>query len=909
MIPGQAQQFFEGAAAASGGSYQIDRSLRFNNNDSAYLSRTFSAGNRKTWTWSSWVKRSRLGVNNQPFMYCRTGSDDNTYLDLRFGPSSSPDSINLSGYATNFRTTDAVFRDSSAWFHLVAACDTTQSSNSDRVKFYINGVQQTFSTESTISQGSDLGFNQAEEHRIGDAFGGYLAEVHFIDGLQLAASDFGETDANGVWQPKEYEGDYNVTGVTYSANSSGLSDPTNAWDGSTSTGSYVSVSGTLGQFTSLSIPVSSSMRVRVDSGSDGHIYINGSQNTAFTAGAAQWVTVTTPPATVTSIGVQSSSGPGILAVEADGVILKDITAGANGFYLKFDDNSSAAALGTDSSGGSNTWTVNNISVTPGEDNDSLIDTPTNYTAGSGNNGGNYATLNVLDQGTSSTISNGSLDMAATSTADNNCPSTIGMSSGKWYFEVDITFIGGTAGGEYAIGLGKGDSRNTSAGQIATSWAYESGGAVRNNGSNSSYGDSYTTGDVLGAAFDADSGTLAFYKNGVSQGTAATGLSGTYFFLVGTYLSTSTRSANFGQRPFAYTPPTGYVSLCTKNLPSPTVADGSSAMSATLYSGDGTNGRAITTGHGSDLVWIKARNQTDGHNLFDIVRGVTNVIKSNSTATELTESNSLTAFDSSGFTVGDNASNAQVNQSGFDYVAWSWDGGTSTVSNTDGSITSDVRANTSAGFSIVGYTGTGTAATIGHGLSAAPEFIIVKNRDTARPWSVFHQAITNMNSGYINLNSTSAFTGSYTGVWDGTDPTSSVFSVGTDNESNNSGDDFIAYCWTPVSQYSKFGSFVGTGSSSTAPFVFTGFRPSLIIFKASSDTSPWNIFDTARDPYNVVETGLLADSANAEFTGTDRCDILSNGFRVRAGSAVPNVSGVTYIYMAWAEHPFKTARAR
>ena len=137
----------------------------------------------------------------------------------------------------------------------------------------------------------------------------------------------------------------------------------------------------------------------------------------------------------------------------------------------------------------------------------------------------------------------------------------------------------------------------------------------------------------------------------------------------------------------------------------------------------------------------------------------------------------------------------------------------------------------------------------------------------------------------------------------------MFSVGTDNESNNSGDNFIAYCWTPVSQYSSFGTFTGTGSSSTGPFVFTGFRPALIIFKASSATSPWNIFDTSRDTYNVVETGLLADSANAEFTGTDRCDILSNGFRVRAGSAVPNVSGVTYVYMAWAEHPFKTARAR
>jgi hypothetical protein len=292
----------------------------------------------------------------------------------------------------------------------------------------------------------------------------------------------------------------------------------------------------------------------------------------------------------------------------------------------------------------------------------------------------------------------------------------------------------------------------------------------------------------------------------------------------------------------------------------------------------------------------------------VIRGGDKLLNSNNTSAEGTYTDMITAFNSDGFTLGADATTLQLNESGRTYVGWAWDGGTSTATNTDGSITSSVRANPSAGFSIVGYQGTGTAATIGHGLNAAPEFIIVKNRDTARPWSVFHQSITGMSSGYINLNLTNAFTGSYTGVWNGTDPTNSVFSVGTDNESNNSGDDFIAYCWTPVAGYSSFGSYVGNGSSS-GPFVFTGFRPALVICKASSTTSSWNMFDSTRAPFNVVKAGLLADSANAEFSSSDRIDILSNGFKVRSGTAEPNASGVTYIYMCWAEHPFATARAR
>ena len=206
-IPGAGSPLFLSAAAApAAAAFQVDRSLRFNSGDTSSLSKTFSsAGNRKTWTWSCWYKRSVLGTKNQRFLSCLVGSNDNTYLELR---SFDDDTICLSGYATNFRVTDAEIRDPSAWYHLVVACDTTQSSNSDRVKLYINGVQQTFKTEATITQNADLGFNQAAAHEIGNAFDGYLAEVNFIDGFQLAASDFGEYDSNSVWQPKEFTGNY-----------------------------------------------------------------------------------------------------------------------------------------------------------------------------------------------------------------------------------------------------------------------------------------------------------------------------------------------------------------------------------------------------------------------------------------------------------------------------------------------------------------------------------------------------------------------------------------------------------------------------------------------------------------------------------------------------------------------------
>jgi len=799
-IPGAGSPLFLSAAAAEAAAFQVDRSLRFNSGDTSNLSKTFSsAGNRKTWTWSCWYKRSVLGTKNQRFFSCLTGSDDNTYLELR---SFDNDTICLSGYATNFRVTDAEILDPSAWYHLVVACDTTQSSNSDRVKLYINGVQQTFSTEATITQNANLGFNQAEAHQIGNAFDGYLAEIHFVDGTQLAASDFGEYDDNNNWNPKD---------------------------------------------------------------------------------------------------CQSS-----------------LTYGTNGFYLKFADNSSASNLGTDSSGNSNTWTVNNLSVASGSGNDSLLDTPTNYTPDSGNPGGNYATFSPIDSHSSNTFANGNLEATNAGVAV-FANLTMGFTSGKWYCEIEAD-----GGGASSCMVGVCDLNQTHAnrayGTTGGLYMYQGTGGLYSGGlggsfSNGSYGSAYSDGDIIGIGLDMDNGNVLFYINGSDQGQANTSsLAGA---LVSPAVNNDTNTASFtlntGARPFVYTPPTGHKAICTTNFADLTIAEGSTAMNATAYTGNGSTQAVTGLNHSPDFAWIKHRTRSQSHVIYDIVRGAGTgkSLSSNSAgeeggADDGTVYGYLSAFGSDGFTVID-GSDAEdyVNKSGAPYIAWTWDGGTSTASNTDGSITTNVRANASAGFSIIGFTGNATVgATIGHGLNSKPEFFTIKLRDSEANWYTYHQAYGATK--YTTLDRTHA-AASNTYLND-TEPTSSVITLNNTFEVNGVNEDVICYAWTSVAGYSSFGSYEGNGSN-TGPFVFLGFRPRWVLIRPSSTTGNWFIHDSARDTYNPVEEGLRANLANVTSTTGDRMTFLSNGFRITKSNADMNGSGVTFIYAAFAEHPFKTARAR
>jgi len=429
----------------------------------------------------------------------------------------------------------------------------------------------------------------------------------------------------------------------------------------------------------------------------------------------------------------------------------------------------------------------------------------------------------------------------------------------------------------------------------------------------SSGAAYTTGDVIGMAFNADILSLAFYKNGAPQGTVTNITAGQYFTLCYCY-NVSARTANFGQRPFAYTAPSGFKALCTTNLPAPTIEDGSTAMDVALYTGNGSTNTISGLNLSPDLVWIKTRSAAVSHALQDIVRGTNKVLYSNSTGTEDTYTDALTSFNSDGFTLG---AQSLVNNNTSTYVAWCWDAGSSTVSNDAGSITSQVRANPSVGFSIVTYTGNGAAsATIGHGLGVSPQMIMVKNRDVADDGAVYHVGtdVTSPQNYFFTLFSTSNGAEGRRDIgamWNDTAPTSTVFSVGTEDNVNASTEDYVAYCFAPVAGYSAFGSYTGNGSTD-GPFVYTGFRPRWLLFKSTAGGGSWMIHDTARNTYNVSNTVLFANISLEEYSVSPSydIDINSNGFKIRNTGSDWNSSAVTYTYVAFAENPFAlNARAR
>jgi hypothetical protein len=342
------------------------------------------------------------------------------------------------------------------------------------------------------------------------------------------------------------------------------------------------------------------------------------------------------------------------------------------------------------------------------------------------------------------------------------------------------------------------------------------------------------------------------------------------------------------------------------LPDATIKKGNAYFDATLYTGNGT---AITVtnsgGFAPDLVWTKARGTTTGnHSIGDTVRGTGKVLCSDLTNAEISDAQTYTAFNSNGFSYGNEVSG---NRSGNTYVAWQWNAGGSNATNTSGTITSTVRANTTSGFSIVTYTGTGANATVGHGLGVAPAMVIIKGRaaqSTTSHWAIYHATLGNTSRVWLNLTSAAAVNSTY---WNNTSPTSTTFSLGTEGTANESARTYVAYCFAPVAGYSAFGSYTGNGSTD-GPFVYTGFRPRYVMVKRTDTTGAWIIWDSARDTYNAAEKGLLANSSVVEDT-TNYIDFLSNGFKLRNTFGSQNASGGTYIYAAFAEVPTKFSLAR
>jgi hypothetical protein len=767
---------------------RIVRSLRFNDDESSYLNRTPpSAGNRKTWTWSGWVKRGGINVGNRQALFsCAADSQAfNLYLDF------SSSKLDFHAIGNIFMSTNQEFRDPSAWYHIVFAVDTTQATASNRWKLYINGEQVTsFATANYPNQNANLEINSTAAHNIARNaefgnffFDGYLAEITFVDGQALGPESFGET-RDGVWSPID------VAGLNF---------------------------------------------------------------------------------------------------------------GTNGFYLKFNDRDN---VGKDVSGNGNNWTTNNLFA-----NDILVESvEDNFCTWNPLIGANFNNQNVMGS-TIVNFANGNLVLsndANTGFAPRmSAYSTLGMRSGKWYSEhTNLSNISiGIAKGPIITGTGSGVS-NAVLNNLTTSNG--SGGTAIGTAP------SFSRTDVLGIAFDADNSVITFYKNGVEYGSVSNitaDVNDLDWFWVrqpNSSASGSSNNSNFGQQPFVYGSPAGYLALSTANLPEPTVVDGGEYFNTVLYTGTEATQSITGVGFQPDLVWFKSRSGAFSHFLVDQNRGNTKYLSSNVTDAETTNTNRLTSFDSDGFTLGD--AGGSVNGSGVSIVAWNWRANGAGSTNTDGTITSTVSANTTSGFSIVTWTGNNVGgATVGHGLGVAPSMLIVKSRGpTNRSWGVYHSSIGNTGMVYLDLTNatnTAAF------HWNNTSPTSTVFTLGNGSVTG-SAENYVAYCWAEISGYSKFGSYTGNGSTD-GPFVYTGFRPAWVMMKRTDNASQWFIVDTARNTFNIMNSELRANASDAESSNTNLIDCVSNGFKIRHNASAKSIneSSGSFIYMAFAETPFKYSRAR
>lgn len=799
-----------GASAIESGGYQIANSLRLRSSASAYLSRTLTTPTSTTKnTFSAWVKRGALGVNNP-----------------LFGARQAASPYELSGFQANDTfiwyssnglslVTTQVFRDPSAWMHILMVTDTTQATAANRCILYINGQQVTsFSTPTYPAQNASTVRNTAIAHWFAEHNGsgisatpdGYLSDVYFIDGQALTPASFGQVDTNGVWVPKAYTGTY----------------------------------------------------------------------------------------------------------------------GTNGFYLKFNDGSNTTNLCLDRSGNGNNWTPNAVSVAAGATYDWMTDTPTK----------NFCVMQPL---TPHTAKAGIADAGLTvnsngGTGGNYSASGSMVVTGKVYYEATVTnstlvtsnqagAVGFTHAAQLAgnttFGVGVGSSFAVLLGGGTTAWAkYIDTVGQGNLGFSGA-----ANGDVIQIAWDPTAGYVWFGKNGTWNGTGnpsagtspdLTGLTGRtdYVPAISIYNSGVViyLQPNFGQRPFTYTPPTGFSALNSANLSSATITNPKGHFDVQTFTGNGSTQSISGMQFTPDFIWGKSRSAASDHRLIDRLRGVTEVLYSSQTSAGTTEATALTSFNSDGYTMG----GGSLNPNTVTMVDWIWKANGAGVSNTAGSITSTVSANTTAGFSIVTYTGTGANATVGHGLGVAPKMVIVKQRNpgAGTSWGVYHASLGATK--YILLNTTAAEVTNT--MWNNTAPTSGVFSLGGPGFGvNDSTINAVAYCFAEVPGFSKFGSYTGNGSAD-GPFVYCGFRPRYVMIKSSSIGGSvgyeWYIYDTACNTYNLTTSFLDANYSGIEnylsdgfISATRQIDILSNGFKVRYSGVSHNSSGATYIFVAFAESPF------
>jgi len=587
-----------------------------------------------------------------------------------------------------------------------------------------------------------------------------------------------------------------------------------------------------------------------------------------------------------------------------------LTYGTNGFYLDFAD---SAALGDDAAG-SNDFTVSNLAAS-----DQMLDTPTN----------SFATMNplaALDSGT--TLSEGNLK--ATQANLGAIPATMAVTSGKWYWEVRCEQVGSNHLGIGVVDIDNFDCENY-VGSDTYGWNIHalSGKKYHDASTVGSNVGSFANGDVMGVAVDVDNDDIWFSENGTwtegdpAAGTGAshTNLSGTICPAIGSASSSTRWVCNFGQEgtfngnetaggnadengygDFLNSVPSGFLALCTANLDTPAV-NPSEYFSAFIYD-DGAGAKNI--GFQPDIVWLKSRGSSYEHELVDSVRGATKALSPDSSNVESTDSTGLTSFDSDGFTVGADTNYSDTTGDGM--VAWCWKINSSgtTATNDTGDIDTEVSANQDAGISMATFVGNETNSTIGHGLSKAPDLAVIRTR-AGSGWAVFHSSL----GGTKNLDwGTNGGVNTETALWNDTDPTPTVLTIGDSTYNNDSGESHIAYFFHEVDGFSKFGKYTGTGSTDGS-FNYCGFRPAYVVIKNEQSATPWMVFDSSRDTYNLVTNYLVTYGTDTEGSSpTDNAiDFLSNGFKLREDHSDMNDSGVEMYWWAFAETPFKYANAR
>ena len=840
-------------------SFEIDQSLRWNRGDNGRLEMTPQSSNRQTYTLSVWVKRANIDISQHLFGGETNNGLGNQFTSFNLDSSGRFRFDRLQDGTNNTVAATKLLRDTTNWYHLVGIADTTQSTETERIRLYINGLLQLNLTE--INSGypaQNLNTiinipNQNTRHIIGSAgynnnsnFDGCMAEMNFVDGTAIGHTsrtntstgeteyvidEFGEFN-NGLWVPKAYTGSYGTNGFRLTFASGDLNTSGSA----------------------ISDPHGSSTDVPDDSFAD-------------------------------------ASGSG-----------------------------------------------NHYAVTALLSSDIMLDSPTN----------NFCTLNDLSGTThTATLTEGALKAEG---SDQAAIGTFGMTSGKWFWEGRCGTIGGS--GSNFIGVVQMDYKLKDQGSSHTNGrTYANNGYIYVKDASSTITNTsttYTTGDIIGVAVDLDNGTIKWYKNGteVSNSTVSdlnSHVDGNQGWLPWTNFGNATGNfiLNFGQDgtfagnltggnvgtetdgngkgQFKYSVPSGYLALCAFNLPHPAISAAKSTQSTDhfdtiIYSGSSSN-QTKTLSFQADWLWFKERT-TAGiqHQFFDSSRlhsttnaklqsrleSPNNVSETDSVAIQSQSGNDVTLLG------GVSTVNDQYSRT---YTMWHWkaNGGT-TGTNTDGDITSTVQANQTAGFSIVTYTGTGTEAhTVGHGLGKKPAWVLVKSRSEAQNWHIYHHNLdeTAPHNYTIFLNADNARASSSSTYWGGSAPTTTVMGVGSDNSSNKNGTTYVMYCFAEIDGYSRFGTYSGN-SNADGTYVFTGFRPAMVIFKATH-SDDWVIADNKRDKDNVVVGQLFPSSNAAESRSNNICDFLSNGFKLRRNAGSLNQN--TYIYMAFAEQPFKFSNAR